>query len=525
MSRQGRHGEANFARLCQDPSAFVDAVVNKASDDEHGWDHVVDLTPQNDELLPADLQDHLVQCFAQIKTTRGKYAKTRVKLSNAIKASKSPNPSFIFLFHHSDSEDSPTLYGKHIWKDDIEKFLMRARDVSVNDKNKPLYKIYMPISFTDKDIISEHPSDWMLAEVRRYGIDRYPTNKMSMVKSIGYEDFPKLGEFSIPATVSMSDIVMHEIGLSEDLPVVNFSIFDNRFGIKVKLPEPNIPEGRISFVRDGKPLNLKLTSIDGASFDMPASLHVPMLVPYGHDDYKYRVKAGCLDIIVTPAANEQTISFSLDLSECGLFCHKVGVICFLVWSDNSSLEFEVQGDEGSLLRGQTGIISEASKWMDQHVTVGLHLADIIGPEKMKNIKLSHQDFHNNVVDMHFAAAAVSAGSFRFDAEFDDIVDEFKYILGYSCTSLDGWSVGAFYEFELKAQSENNKKHTFYFGAPRVSKKFSFKQPIDKFREFLKEEFDSFRKSFNVPTAVIMDGDLASWARSSGDNGAFSIDVE
>ncbi len=126
MSRQGRHGEANFAALCQVPNARIDAVVNKAADDEHGWDCVIDLTPPRDLSLPGDLQNHLAQCFAQIKTTRGKHPRTSVKLSNAVKAAKSPNPSFVFLFHYERSGEPAVLYENHIWKDQIEHFLKRA---------------------------------------------------------------------------------------------------------------------------------------------------------------------------------------------------------------------------------------------------------------------------------------------------------------------------------------------------------------------------------------------------------------
>lgn len=524
MSRQGRHGESRFEALCQDPHAIVDAVVNRSNDDQHGWDHVIDLTPCKTDSLPADLQNHLVQCFAQIKTTRGRYPKTKVKLSNAIKSAKSPSPSFIFLFHYKE-DGRIVLYGKHIWEADIAIFLRAARDASVNKKNTDLHKVALSINFTKENIIDSHPSDWMLHEIENNGSDRYAAKKIEIANSVGYDEFPNVGNFSIPSTTSMRDIVMHEIGYIEDLPVLNVSMFDNRFGIKSKLPMPSLEKGRISFSHKGKPLTLKVISASNDQFEMSAKLYVPTLVPYGHDEYKYRVQAGCIDIVVEPKTRTNNITFSFDLHKAGKFNHKIGIACFLSWSKNEKVDFEVYGDEGSLFRGRTGSLADPEDWLDQHATVGVYLKELLGDKRSKKIKISHQSFQENVADMYYAAVLSNAKSLRFEASFEGDVQDFEYILGYSCTSLDGWSIGAFYKIEIKARSKNGNKHTYYFSTPTRCREFVIKRPIGKFKQYLKEEFLSFRKKFDTPTAVIMDGNLENWGKNSNGDGDVSIDIE
>ncbi|MGB3464989.1 MAG: hypothetical protein WBA74_06960, partial [Cyclobacteriaceae bacterium] len=100
MPKQGQHGENLFAARCTAPNAQADAVINPSLNDEHGWDHVVEIELPQAVARPADLRTPVLACYAQIKTTRGTKPKTTVKLSNALKAARSPAPSFVFLFHY-----------------------------------------------------------------------------------------------------------------------------------------------------------------------------------------------------------------------------------------------------------------------------------------------------------------------------------------------------------------------------------------------------------------------------------------
>ena len=178
MTNQGRNGQHEFAARCTEPNASAEVVVNSAADDQHGWDHILEITPPQNNALPADLRNPVISCFAQIKTTRSRKVQTTVKLSNAVKAAKSPLPSFIFLLQYDVSE-KPVLYGKHIWKDEIRHYLKRARQAG----DAPLHKKTVTVKFTSTDRVTCNPVDWVLAVLSTCGGDAYTLEKRKYVSS------------------------------------------------------------------------------------------------------------------------------------------------------------------------------------------------------------------------------------------------------------------------------------------------------------------------------------------------------
>ncbi|WBU54388.1 hypothetical protein [Paracoccus sp. SCSIO 75233] len=524
MSRQGRHGESLFSTLCQDPDAKTEAVVNKAGDDEHGWDHVVDLTPQTDASLPADLQDHLIQSFAQIKTTKGLRPATRVKLSNALKSAKSPNPSFIFLFHHDSENEAPTLYGKHIWRNEIEKFLMRGRKASVESQTKALYDVTLTISFSTEDQIKGHPSDWMLEKIKEQGGGNYAANKLNLVRSVGYGEFTHEVKLSIPTSASVKDIVLHELGLIKDLPVTDFTMLDKRFGMNTTVSKPQVGEGRLEVSSEGRPVLVKLISYDLSEFDISAKLKMSQMVPPDHEEFRFRIDAGCFDIIVHPKGEVQTIRFSMDLEEKGKLDQKIGLLTYLSWSSSGQTTFELHGEEGKFFTGLFDNSTNAKPWMDELSVVGRHIVDLLGPEKSKAIEVSFRDFERSAKDMYLASAISEAGSLRLQANFSKDLEGFSHLIGFAFTQVDNWCVGALYQIEHKARGHDDDMANLYFSYPRIVKSFAFKKAKGDFANFIKSEFNEFRRRFNTPTAVVMDGDLTEWSKAINENTAITMDI-
>lgn len=314
MTNQGRNGQWQFASLCTGPDVSVKAVVNPAVDDQHGWDHMLEITPHQNNILPADLQTHVISCFAQIKTTRDKKAETKVKLSNAVKAAKSPLPSFVFLFHYNEAGKS-VLYGKHIWKDEIRHYLKRARQAG----DAPLHKKMLTMKFTAEDRLSCNPVDWVLSVLATCGGDAYTLEKRKYVDSVGYETETHTGNFELGPLKSQADVVMHEIGLLADLPVTSFKLFDTRFGIKASAPLQELTDGRISFTKEGRPVTVKLRSSNGDEIELPGLAWAPSFIPLEHPEFRIRVKAGHIDIVAKPGNidNHQTtkLNFQFDLQE------------------------------------------------------------------------------------------------------------------------------------------------------------------------------------------------------------------
>lgn len=524
MSRQGRHGESLFSTLCQHPDATTDAVVNKAGDDEHGWDHVVDITPQKDASLPADLQDHLIQSFAQIKTTRGLRPTTRVKLSNAIKSAKSPNPSFVFLFHHKSGNSAPTLYGKHIWRNEIEKFLMRGRKASVESPTKALYDLTLTISFGSEDKIEGHPSDWMLEKIKEQGGGNYAASKLNLVSSVGYDEFSHEGKFSIPISATVKDIVLHEIGMTNDLPVIDFTMFDKRFGIKTTISKPQIGEGRLKVSSEGTPITLKLVSSDLSEFDISAKLKMPSMIHVDHEEFRFRVDVGCFSIIWHPKGATQTINFSMDIEAKGKLDQKIGLLTYFSWSSTAPITLELHSEEGKIFTGSSEGSKKAAPWMNSFASAGRHIIELLGFEKSKAIEICYRDFEKCAKDMHLASTISQAASFRLQSDFSEDLEEFSHLIGFAFTQIDNWCVGALYQMEHKARGQTDGTSNLYFSNPRIVKSFAFKKAKEDFAKCIISEFDDFRRRFDTPTAVVMGGDLTEWSKAMNNNTAITIDI-
>ncbi|WP_129434490.1 hypothetical protein [Roseovarius sp. A46] len=246
MSRQGRHGEWKFGEICTGPDANAEAVVNKASDDQHGWDHILEIVPPSSPMLPADLQAHVLQCFVQIKTTQGKSPKTRLKLSNAVKAAKSPLPSFVFLLQYHDRSSRPKIFGRHIWASEIEHWLKRARETET-EGSQDLHKLSATMSFSEADCIQQNPVDWVLTILSQHGGENYAKRKLKLINSVGYEQYSHEGTVTFGPLDSAADVVLHELGLKRDLPFKDLRLYDRRFGIKSMFPVNSFSTGRIRF--------------------------------------------------------------------------------------------------------------------------------------------------------------------------------------------------------------------------------------------------------------------------------------
>jgi len=115
--------------------------------------------------------------------------------------------------------------------------------------------------------------------------------------------------------------------------------------------------------------------------------------------------------------------------------------------------------------------------------------------------------------------------FQLEANFEEEIEEFDYLLGYAHTSIGEWSVGAIYQIEHDRRSIEGNRETLHFRNPKIARRFSYKKSSDQFRDELKIEFEMFRSSFQTSTAIIMDGDLVSWGKAfSEENSKIKIEV-
>lgn len=523
MSRQGRHGEAFFTALCQRPDAKVDAVLNPAANDLHGWDFVIDISPLQNSALPFDLQTHLLQCFAQIKTTNGKRPATKVKVSNAVKAAKSPFPSFIFLFHYSDSSSEPILYARHIWKGEIEESLRLAR--KYGNESVDLRKKYLSFTFSEADKIRGNPIDWVLDEIELKGGGGYAANKLGIAESVGYEGSAYEGKFEVGPLKEAGDVVLHEIGLIDDLPMKNYQLFDTRFGMKSIAPIDAFESGRVSFSSEGKPLILRITAQDGTTFTIPGLGWVPRLVGIDHPEFRVRVQAGHIEIVIQPKVDVHRINCRLDSVERYPFLEQLGFIFLSSWMKQGPVSFKVETDIGEIFAGAVTEVPAFEPWVSQLEVTGSYLLNILGREKCSEVSLSYDEFSNLSKDIYFVANIFRTGSFKFSATFDSVIDPFDRLVGYFYGKFGPWAFGVVHEIMHFDRSADGMRQTFYFRDSRVVSSFAYKQPVSSAREQAKGEFEKYVSTLSAPVAKFYEGDIVAWTKAYSEDQEIELSVD
>ena len=523
MTNQGRNGQWRFADLCTGPDVSVEAVVNPALDDQHGWDHLLEIKPPQNNTLPADLQTHVISCFAQIKTTRGKKAETTVKLSNAVKAAKSPLPSFVFLFHYNKAGKS-ILYGKHIWKDEIRHYLKRARQTG----DGPLHKKTVTVKFTATDRLSRNPVDWVLAELEACGGDAYTMEKRKYVDSVGYETETHTGDFELGPLKSHADVVMHEIGLLADLPVTSFKLFDTRFGIKASAPLQELTDGRVRFTPKGRPVTVKLRSSNGDELELPGLAWAPSMITPEHPEFRIRVKAWPLDIVVKPedidSRQKSQLNVQFDLQEERPFIEQAGLLALTNWSSFGPVFASVEIAQGQLFGVTINLDVPLDPWVKECWICAQYFLNILGSDRCKTTSIAMFDFYRFMRD-YFALALFHAGNpIRFEGLSNRKMVEFSKLVGYSYGQFGSWTFGAIHEFEVVSQSQEGEKFTIYLAKPEIAQKFVFERPLAKSVEHIARDFQSFLARQAVPVATFDDGDLFEWSRSYKSNGTVAIQL-
>ena len=98
MNDIGKMGEKIFSYWC----STAGLVVNKATEDETGWDFHVEFpfTSNPDFPLPLDMQKSPIECKIQVKATNTQNKSVQITLSVLHRLVKSPLPAFIAFIRH-----------------------------------------------------------------------------------------------------------------------------------------------------------------------------------------------------------------------------------------------------------------------------------------------------------------------------------------------------------------------------------------------------------------------------------------
>lgn len=282
--RTGRPAEDEFKLLCSQRNI----TCNPSLEDDHGWDFIIEIPVTPAEKLLADKIPAPRPVLVQVKSTRSESATIKIKLSNALRFAQTTPPCFVVLFQYNKKGERERIYARHFWKDLIERSLKRGRKASV--EGKALHQSMVSISFTDQDDHTDDLIGWMSNTVNVFPID-YGSDKQKLVNNLGYERHNYRGELAIGPLKGIEELVDHQLGLTDELPVTRIKLIDSRFGIDDPTPVYEGTAGRLRLTpNDSREWTLILHTPDDEPILLPATIKSPAIPGLPFEKFKILIE-------------------------------------------------------------------------------------------------------------------------------------------------------------------------------------------------------------------------------------------
>lgn len=506
--RIGKFSETIFMSLCEKN----DAVCNPSTDDQHGWDFIVEIPAIADPKLPPDKQPQIIRILAQIKATKINSRSVRIKLSNALKMVESDLPCFLFLFWHNKYDcDTYKIFAIHVWQDLIERILKKARE---SEKIEPenLHKKYIHIRFGEEDEVNERDVvRWIKNTVG--GIGRsYAEEKSYIYNNIGYENRKITGEFIIgPLQNVQEKIVEHEIGLLDSLPVREFTIFDDRFGIRSSRPKIYSDEGEIKIdLPELDEIIFRVTSQSGREIEIPATIRIPRIVPFNHRSFKMRIKAGFIDLTLPSiVSNSPKFRFNFDcFGDYSLYDH-IRCYQFLNEIKRGKVNAEIMSSVGPLARYELDLKEGNYLGESKLSLLAKTLLDVAGDTLSIKILFSLNDISSALKEAYFISRLVQADSFgfRFVPKDPSKPPSIDILSGYFCFSVGQWCYSAIVEFKVVKFFKNDDVFVWDFSFDKFIQRRAMKCMIDVAKSEVENDFGKYLDQSKLRVMCIGSGEL------------------
>ena len=100
----GKLGEKELSKW----ATQMDCTINKAVEDEEGWDFIVEFPPEfsvEGKPQPLDKADSPLKCWIQVKSTDEITGDRSVNLKNWLRLVKTPYPAFFLIFEFTGKDE------------------------------------------------------------------------------------------------------------------------------------------------------------------------------------------------------------------------------------------------------------------------------------------------------------------------------------------------------------------------------------------------------------------------------------
>lgn len=343
----GKAGENKFASWCSD----VGITINKAEEDRHGWDYLLELPVNRATGSAFDLHKSNMICKVQVKATEGKKLSKSVELSNLHSLATDPLPVFYLFLHFNNNANPVAAYLLHLDENHIRRILKLAREhISAGD-GKRLHKKSLTLSYDDNHRLPEASGHGLLEHLREKYYPRWGSllsAKQEVLNTAGFEDGAGTIQFTIDGADQRENLILSSLGYTKKISVSNFSFWNKRFGIKDPNPLVSMADAVMTMTPTGSiETRVMITSPTAETLIMPAKVYFSPFIN-NLDKAVFRISTDFIDIRADAGTkNIQLNSTITDEKPYPLNLLRKALIFFektLTTQSQLSVYFEYQGN-------------------------------------------------------------------------------------------------------------------------------------------------------------------------------------
>jgi hypothetical protein len=495
----GRVAEKAFSILCSEQGI----TCNEPREDDHGWDHVVEFRHVGQAEVSADRQTRLPAIFVQTKSHKGTGLEVRMKLSNALKLTQSPNPCFIVLASYSKAGER-YWHAVHFWGELMSRVLERARAASRDGIPEGEFNRRW-FSFTvgatdrqqDKDLLR-----WMKQTVRASGID-YASAKRALRDILGYAEDRLSGTIQFEIS-SAEELIDHQLGLTDSLSLLKFELRERRFGIDLKVPLPDLEGAGIAYLRAHPFANceVRLVGPDGYGTVLKGEITAATVPGLPFKDGKARIRTPVLDI-VWAFSGPSTVKLKVNTAERRSPL-EIEQICRLIsWGDQGPADMKVSVEDQRLLGAELSLAAQPDRRGYERLAILVEPLVIVSRHLTAKIPSISIEEVNEADGLEPFQDFIMGDDMRMRAELltEDTVGTATHAIGYGLVSVGEWIFGALASWPVLGQSQEGTSLSLHFARPSFLERYAFHE-TDK--NTLDQLFDDYGRHAGKPGALSFD---------------------
>lgn len=358
MSRKRRYARS-AERLVADAFRNYDALYQEVSEDESGWDGLVELKYDSHDIDSP--HTHPKRFFVQVKSTTSPHPTAQVTLSNSLRSCRNDDPWFIVLVQETNS--GTRVFIRHYWKEIMDDTLqkvwaLKQKGIKINRKKHSL-------SFSGFEIAEGNIAEHMINTVKSFGHD-YRAEKRRIFETSGFENGCGIGTFILHNS-KISFLEKAFLGIPVKVPVESFGFRRERFGIMeaIESISHNDVEIKISPI-DPPPTSIRISSKDESeSVVLTGSYFTNSQINFENDNQKIRLHAEFMQILITRHADyEFSLALQFDEPVRIETIHKYTFCRHLLETDG--LCWEAKNSNGGSLRGTSFANPSAAQWTKRY---------------------------------------------------------------------------------------------------------------------------------------------------------------